>query len=180
MTRERDVLPFLLPFPRFEIGQPLSVAFWRPFERGGGPKSETGNPNREDVPGQPDVTLSNRGYGTQARVDPVILGAQKVRLNDPVMSFMVTNNAPGDYRQSGCAACHVVYANDRSVYNSGPYARFGNRGLTAPDNPDPNIPKNEKGHPLEHKFTKSIPSSQCITCHVHNGNGFINTYLGYM
>ena len=44
----------------------------------------------------------------------------------------------------------------------------------------PNIPKGESGHPLEHKFTKSIPSSQCITCHVHNGNGFINTYLGYM
>ncbi|HEV7889678.1 MAG TPA: hypothetical protein VGP08_03520 [Pyrinomonadaceae bacterium] len=179
-TKERGILPFLLPFPRFEIGQPLSVAFWRPFERGGGPKSEVGNPNREDVPGQPDVSLSNRGYGTQARVDPVILGAQKVRLNDPVMSFMGTNNAPGDYRQSGCAACHVVYANDRSVYDSGPYAKFGNRGLTAPDNPDPNIPKDERGHPLEHRFTKSIPSSQCITCHVHNGNGFVNTYLGYM
>ena len=179
-TRKKGVLPFLLPFPRFEIGQPLSVAFWRPAERGGGPKSETGNPNREDVPGQPDVTLSNRGYGTQARVDPVILGAHKVRLNDPVMSFMGTNNAPGDYRQSGCAACHIVYANDRSTFNSGPYAKFGNAGQTAPDNPDPTIPKGEKGHPIEHKFTKSIPSSQCITCHVHNGNGFINTYLGYM
>lgn len=179
-TREKGIIPFLFPFPRFEIGQPLSVAFWRPFERGGGPKSELGNPNGQDVPGQPDVSLSNRGYGTQARVDPVILGAQKVRLNDPVMSFMGTNNAPGDYRTSGCAACHVVYANDRSVYNSGPYAHFGNRGTTAPDNPDPNIPKGESGHPLEHKFTKSIPSSQCITCHVHNGNGFINTYLGYM
>ncbi len=179
-TKEKGIIPFLLPFPRFEIGQPLSVAFWRPFERGGGPKSELGNPNGQDVPGQPDVSLSNRGYGTQARVDPVILGAQKIRLNDPVMSFMGTNNAPGDYRTSGCAACHVVYANDRSPYNSGPYAKFGNRGYTAPDNPDPNIPKGESGHPLEHKFTKSIPSSQCITCHVHNGNGFINTYLGYM
>jgi hypothetical protein len=179
-TKEKGILPFLFPFPRFEIGQPLSVAFWRPFERGGGPKSELGNPNGQDVPGQPDVSLSNRGYGTQARVDPVILGAHKVRLNDPVMSFMGTNNAPGDYRNSGCAACHVVYANDRSYYNSGPYAKYGNRGYTAPDNPDPNIPKGESGHPLEHKFTKSIPSSQCITCHVHNGNGFINTYLGYM
>jgi hypothetical protein len=179
-TKEQGILPFLFPFPRFEIGQPLSVAFWRPAERGGGPKSELGNPNREDIPGQPDIALSNRGYGTQARVDPVIIGAHKVRLNDPVMSFMGTNNAPGDFRQSGCASCHVIYANDRSYYNSGPYAKFGNRGRTAPDNPDPNIPKNDGGHPLEHKFTKSIPSSQCITCHVHNGNGFINTYLGYM
>jgi hypothetical protein len=63
-TREKGILPFLFPFPRFEIGQPLSVSFWRPVERGGGPKSETGNPNREDVPGQPDVTLSNRGSGS--------------------------------------------------------------------------------------------------------------------
>jgi hypothetical protein len=162
------------------MSQPLSVHWLRPFERGGGPKSEVGNPNREDIPGQPDVTFSNRGYGTQASVDPVILGAHKVRLNDPVMFFMGTNNAPGDYRQSGCASCHVVYANDRSPVNSGPYAKFGNRGATAPDNPDPNIPKGKQGHPIQHKFTKSIPSSQCITCHVHNGNGFLNTYLGYM
>src|SRR5205823_11569233 len=129
-TRTKGVVPTLYPLPRFEIGQPGMI--FRPFERGGGPKSELGNPNREDVPGQPDVTVSNRGYGTQARVDPVILGAQKVRLNDPVMSFMGTNNEAGDYRTSGCAACHVVYANDRSYYNSGPYARFGNRGYTAP------------------------------------------------
>ena len=64
----------------------------RAFERGGGPKSELGNPNREDVPGQPDVTVSNRGFGTQGSVDPVILGAQKVRLNDPVLSFLGTND----------------------------------------------------------------------------------------
>jgi hypothetical protein len=179
-TAKEGILPFILPFPRFEVSQPLSVHWLRPFERGGGPKSELGNPNREDIPGQPDVTLSNRGYGTQARVDPVIVGAHQVRLNDPVMFFMGTNNAPGDYRQSGCASCHVVYANDRSEYNSGPWAKYGNRGYTAPDNPDPTIPKNESGHPIQHKFTKSIPSAQCITCHVHNGNGFLNTYLGYM
>lgn len=179
-TAKKGVLPFLLPFPRFEIGQPLSIHWLRPLERGGGPKSEIGNPNREDVPGQPDVTLSNRGYGTQAAVDPVILGAHKVRLNDPVMYFMGTNNAPGDYRQSGCASCHIVYANDRSEYNSGPWAKYGNRGYTSPENPDPTIPKKKSGHPIEHKFTKSIPSSQCVSCHVHNGNGFLNTYLGYM
>jgi hypothetical protein len=179
-TAKKGILPFLLPFPRFEIGQPLSIHWLRPLERGGGPKSELGNPNREDIPGQPDVAFSNRGYGTQASIDPVILGAHKVRLNDPVMFFMGTNNAPGDYRQSGCASCHVVYANDRSEYNSGPWAKFGNRGYTAPDNPDPTIPKNKSGHPIQHKFTKQIPSSQCITCHVHNGNGFLNTYLGYM
>jgi hypothetical protein len=176
-TRLHGILPFLLPLPRFEITQ-SAAAFFRPFERGGGPKSELGNPNGQDVPGQPDVTLTNRGFGTQASVDPVALGAQKIRLNDPVLAFMGTNNAPGDYRNSGCASCHVIYANDRDPFNSGPYAQYGNKGYS--QNPDPTIPKNESGHPIKHEFTRAIPSSQCITCHVHNGNGFVNSYLGYM
>ena len=175
-TRTKGILPVLYPLPRFEIGQPGNI--FRVFERGGGPKSELGNPNRDDVPGQPDVSVSNRGFGTQGSVDPVILGAQKTRLNDPVLSFLGTNDAPGDYRTSGCAACHVVYANDREAANSGPYAPYGNQGRTVND--DPAIPKNESGHPIRHEFTRKIPSSQCITCHVHNGNGFLNTYLGYM
>jgi hypothetical protein len=175
-TRLHGILPQLVPFPRFEIGQPGNI--FRVFERGGGPKSELGNPNRDDVPGQPDVTVTNRGFGTQASVDPVILGAQKTRLNDPVLSFLGTNDSPGDYRNSGCAACHVIYANDRDTFNAGPYAQFGNLGRTV--NPDPTIPKNESGHPIKHEFTRKIPSSQCITCHVHNGNGFLNTYLGEM
>ena len=175
-TRMKGILGVLFPLPRFEVGQPGNI--FRIFERGGGPKSELGNPSREDVPGQPDVSLSNRGFGTQASVDPVILGAQKTRLNDPVMSFLGTNDSPGDYRQSGCASCHVVYANDRDSYNSGPYAQYGHQGRTVTD--DPTIKKTESGHPIRHEFTRKIPSSQCITCHVHNGNGFLNTYLGYM
>jgi hypothetical protein len=175
-TRLKGIVPILFPLPRFEIGQPGT--FFRIFERGGGPKSELGNPNREDAPGQPDVFLSNRGLGTQAAVDPVILGAQKIRLNDPVMSFLGTNDAPGDFRTSGCGSCHIVYANDRDKFNSGPYATHGNRGFSA--DTDPTIPKDKGGHPIRHQFTRSIPSSQCITCHVHNGNGFLNSYLGYM
>jgi hypothetical protein len=175
-TRLHGILPLLFPLPRFEIGQPGLI--FRPFEHGGGPKSELGNPNRDDVPGQPDETLSNRGFGTQASVDPVIIGAQKVRLNDPVMSFLGTNDSPGDFRQSGCSSCHVIYANDRDPFNSGPYAKYGHLGMSV--NPDPTIKKDEPGHPIRHEFTRAIPSSQCITCHVHNGNGFLNTYLGYM
>ena len=172
----KGILPILWPLPRFEMGIPGNV--FRPFERGGGLKSEVGNPNRDDVPGQPDVTLTNRGPGTQAAVDPVVLGLQKTRLNDPILFFLGTNDAPGDYRSSGCSACHFVYANDREAANSAHFARHGNRGLTQTD--DPTIPKDEPGHPLKHEFTRSIPSSQCMTCHVHNGNAFLNTFLGYM
>jgi hypothetical protein len=37
----------------------------------------------------------------------------------------------------------------------------------------------ERGHPLRHVFTRAIPTSQCMTCHMHQPNIFLNTYLGY-
>ena len=84
---------------------------------------------------------------------------------------------PGDYRSSGCSACHVVYANDRSPTNSGWWSKYGHQGLSFSE--DPTIPKNERGHPIMHQFTRSIPSSQCMNCHMHQGNLFVNPYLGY-
>ena len=106
-----------------------------------------------------------------------VLNIHKTRLNDPVMWFMGTNDNPGDFRHSGCAACHVVYANDRDPRHSGPYAKFGHTGLS--QTVDPTIPKDEPGHPLEHRFTRSIPTSQCMICHMHQPNIFLNSFLGY-
>jgi hypothetical protein len=37
----------------------------------------------------------------------------------------------------------------------------------------------ESGHPIKHTFTRSIPTSQCMTCHMHQPNIFLNSYLGY-
>src|SRR6185503_10339236 len=79
---------------------------------------------------------------------------------------------------SGCTACHVVYANDRDPGNSGPYAEAGNVGLSQTN--DPTIPKDEKGHPIKHQFTRAVPTSQCMSCHMHQPNSFVNTYLGYI
>src|SRR5262245_2906412 len=127
-TTKKGVLPFLVPFPRWELGQPGNP--FRVFERGGRRRLEVGLPDKEEEPGKPDKGLSPRGYGTLNRTDPVVLGAQKTRLVDPLLSLLGTNDHPGDYRSSGCTACHVVYANDRSKFNSGPYATAGNRGTT--------------------------------------------------
>ncbi|MGZ8853656.1 MAG: hypothetical protein ACXW2X_09680, partial [Thermoanaerobaculia bacterium] len=44
---------------------------------------------------------------------------------------------------------------------------------------DPTSPKNEKGHPIRHQFTRAVPTSQCMSCHMHQPNSFVNTYLGY-
>src|SRR3546814_14379508 len=51
------------------------------------------------------------------------------------MWFMGTNDQPGDYRHSGCAGCHVVYANDRERRPSLTSARHGRDGQTATVDP---------------------------------------------
>jgi hypothetical protein len=173
-TRNKGVLPELDPLNRWEISQPGNVL--RVFERGGRKKGELGNPNREEDPGKPDDQLSERGFGTELRTDPVFLGLQKTRLLDPVMSLPGTNDHAGDYRSSGCSSCHVIYANDRDPAHSGSYAQFGHSGFSASS--DPTIPKNEPGHPIKHTFTRSIPSSQCMICHIHPGTNMVTTYFG--
>ena len=88
------------------------------------------------------------------------------------MWFLGTNEQPGDYRSSGCASCHVVYANDRDPLRAGPYANYGNDGRSISS--DPTIPKDKSGHPLKHEFTRAIPSSQCMICHMHQPNIFVD------
>jgi hypothetical protein len=176
-TRTKGVLPFLEPLPRWEIMQPGNVL--RVFERGGFKRPEVGNPTRFEEPGRPDAKLSDRGFGTLLRTDPVFLGLQKTRLLDPLLSFPGTNDQPGDYRGSGCTACHVVYANDRSPVHSAQYATFGNAGRTATVDPTIDPERREPGHPIRHTFTRSIPSSQCMTCHMHPGTNMVTTYYGY-
>jgi hypothetical protein len=172
---DKGQLARLDPLPRFEVGQPSNIL--RVFERGGrfGP-SLPGQPNPLQEPGRPDKGLSPRGLGTLNRTDPVWLNLQKTRLLDPMLYFLGTNDHPGDYRSSGCAACHVIYANDRDPAHSAEYAAFGNRGRSF--STDPTLPKDEPGHPVRHAFTRAIPSSQCIVCHVHPGTTVTNTYLG--
>jgi hypothetical protein len=174
-TRDKGVLTALDPLARWEFSQPGNLL--RVFERGGGARSEIGIPNPEEDPGKPDDKLSDRGLGTELRTDPVFLGLQKTRLLDPILSMPGTNDHPGDYRASGCTACHVIYANDRSPVHSGAYAAYGNQGFSAQI--DPTIPKNESGHPIRHVFTRSIPTSQCIVCHIHPGTNMVASYLGY-
>ncbi len=200
----RGVIPFAVPLPHFEVGQTGNI--FRVFEKGsrlggaalglaGLPVPLIGLPDKLEDPGRPNNRLSDRGLGTLNRVDLPLLNIFKTRLNDPFLSFFGTNDQPGDYRSSGCTACHVVYANDRNPIHSGPYAKFGNRGKGPVDTdpwgnpvkPDPALvlddngqPKPlESGHPLQHKFTRAIPSSQCMTCHMHQPNAFVNSYYGY-
>ncbi len=166
----------------------------------------TGSIQRLEEPGRPDLKQSSRGPGTGLRVAIPVLNLHKTRLNDPYMWFMGTNDQPGDYRHSGCSGCHVVYANDREPRHSLTYAQYGRDGQTAtvdptiankvrhedsghgalkgahgedakPDHPIGAV--KESGHPIRHTFTRAIPTAQCMNCHMHQPNIFLNSYLGY-
>ena len=185
LSNRHGVLPTLYPLPAWGSVKPGDV--FRVFEKGGRNIitlfPETGVPNviglnqRLEEPGRPDIRQSNRGPGTGARISVPLINIHKTRLNDPFTWFMGTNDQPGDYRSSGCASCHVVYANDRDPRHSGPYAAFGRDGESTSS--DPTINKGESGHPLRHTFTRAIPTSQCMVCHMHQPNMFMNSYLGY-
>jgi len=165
-----------------------------------------GSIQKLEEPGRPDIKQSNRGPGTGLRVAIPVLNIHKTRLNDPFLWFMGTNDQPGDYRGSGCTGCHVIYANDREPRHSLTYAQYGRDGQTITVDPtiaDKRVPvggtsghgalkgdhgampavggetEKEKGHPLQHVFTRAIPTAQCMNCHMHQPNIFLNTYLGY-
>jgi hypothetical protein len=183
--RAQGILRELFPLPAWETVPPGDV--FRVFERGGrllgSQFPEIGLPNIGgrlqllDEPGRPDFHQSNRGPGTGARIAVPVLNLAKTRLNDPHLWFLGTNDQPGDYRSSGSSGRHVIYANDRDQSHSGRYARFGHEGWTA--TADPTIPPQESGHPLKHEFTRAIPSSQCMVCHMHQPNVFVNSFYGY-
>ncbi len=182
--RARGALPFLVPLPAWQVLPPGDI--FRVFERGGrninpifpeiGNPGSTGSIQRLEEPGRPDIRQSNRGPGTGLRIAVPVINIHKTRLNDPFTWFMGTNDQPGDYRSSGCASCHVVYANDRDPVHSSVYAAAGRDGTS--QTADPTIPKAESGHPIKHAFTRAIPSAQCMNCHMHQPNMFLNSYYG--
>jgi hypothetical protein len=204
----RGVLGELYPLPTWHVVPPGDIfrVFERGGRTIGtqfpeiGLPSPSGSIQRLEESGRPDIRQSNRGPGTGLRVAIPILNIHKTRLNDPFMWFMGTNDQPGDYRHSGCSGCHVVYANDREPRHSLTYAEFGRDGQTA--TVDPTIrgkaqgghgeeskghapadvehgQLREQGHPIRHAFTRAIPTAQCMTCHMHQPNIFLNSYLGY-
>lgn len=178
LREKAGALEKLLPLPRWQVVAPGE--YFRAFEKGGALQPaifpEIGNPNPKDEAGRPDIRLSDRDRGTGLRISPALVNLHKTRLNDPHLSFPGTSDHPGDYRASGCAACHLVYANDRDARHSGPWAAAGHGGLG--QSGDAAAGKGP-GHPIRHQLTRAVPTSQCMSCHMHQPNSFVNTYLGY-
>jgi hypothetical protein len=71
------------------------------------------------------------------------------------------NLFPGDFRSSGCTACHMNYANDGLSHSA-----------------DPTIDKQTAPHPVKHQLTLSPPVEQCVHCH-YRGGRIGNSFQGY-
>ena len=151
--KARGALPIMYPLPMWHTIPPGDV--FRVFEDGGRnivPQfPEIGLPNiagiiqRLEEPGRPDLKQSNRGMATGLRVAIPVLNIHKTRLNDPFLWQMGTNDQPGDYRSSGCASCHVIYANDREPRHSLNFGKCGRDGQSVTNDPTINSLR-EGGH----------------------------------
>ena len=119
-TKLEGWLPFLQPLFRWELSQPGNVL--RIFERGGRRRARTRQSGSRRGTGSAKEPFEQSRPRDANRTDPVFIGLQKTRLLDPTLNMVGTNDNPGDYRASGCAACHVIYANDRSPVHSAAYA----------------------------------------------------------
>lgn len=68
----------------------------------------------------------------------------------------------GNFRATGCAACHMLYGEDGKSVSA-----------------DPALSKEKVGRPLRHVLTKAIPVTQCATCH-NGGSRAAMNFRGMM
>ncbi len=124
------------------------------------------------------MKLGTRGLGTDLRISAGVLNIHKTRLNDPHLSFLGTNDHPGDYRSSGCTGLPRRLRQRPRPGQLRPVRRVRQHGhlLTARTRP---FRATSRAIPIEHRLTRAIPTSQCMVCHMHQPNSFVNTFLGY-
>jgi hypothetical protein len=104
-------------------------------------------------------------YSTEMETAPTVANAQdqymvkscfRCHLND-----FGENKFPGDFRSSGCTACHMPYDDD---------------GLSR--SLDPWVNRFAPPHPVTHQLTTSPPIAQCTHCHYRGGRIGIS-FQGY-
>lgn len=142
------------------------------------PRFEAGLQGRDSVVGALTIASSNPGAPPRGAVESVeraSLPPADADLEDPQTHLdhylnknctrchsanFGPNDAPGNFRSSGCTSCHMTYAE---------------RGQSASS--DPSRVRDLRAHPERHELTTSIPSGQCETCH-HQGGRIGLVYRG--
>ncbi len=91
-------------------------------------------------------------------------------------------NRLGDYRATGCAACHMVYQNtgetltgDKAIQATQKKNKE-EKAKSATLKMDLSGLISKRGYPVKHRLTTAIPTVQCVRC--HSGNRVGNEYIG--
>ncbi len=87
----------------------------------------------------------------------------------------------GDFRSTGCAACHMVYTNDGSTLTRDRAVQRSIKGgqeirTRFLRKEAENSIEKKRAYPVVHQLTVAVPSVQCEHCHQNNGVG--NEYEG--
>lgn len=85
----------------------------------------------------------------------------------------VSPNRKGEYRSTGCAACHMIYSNDGKSRSPDMAIQKIQNGLIRKDQSGM---REKRGYPIRHVLTTAIPSIQCVRC--HSGNRAGTEYIG--
>ena len=175
-TRTKGVVPELTPLERWEISQPGNVL--RVFERGGEKKGEIGNPKprrrcrqarRQARRARLRHAAAHRSGLSRPAEDAPARSAAFVSRHERSagrLSRQRLHGVPRGLRQRSLAR---AFRPVRALRQS------GRERVDRSDDPARTSP----GHPIRHTFTRSIPSSQCMVCHVHPGTNMETTYFGY-
>ena len=176
----RGALPQLVPLPRWEIIQPGE--YFRAFERGGIANStippEIGNPNPRR--GSRHARHPPRQSRTRHRLAH-LAGPHQSPQDAAQRSAPLVPRHERSSRRLPLQRLHGLPRRLRERSRSAALRAVGAATAT-PASRRPairSIPKNEKGHPIRHQLTRAVPTSQCMSCHMHQPNSFVNTYLGY-
>jgi len=159
--------------PRFNLGNPGNVL--RIFEKGGEKAITTRTSNKRGTQRPATDRLSSADSGRSIALTRCF-SVCKNAVARSASRIPWSNDHAGDYRTSGCSACHVTYANDRSPTNSGWWSKYGHQGLSF--TLDKSIRKMRRGihHPSIHPLD---PIKPMYELHMHQGNLFVNPFLGY-
>ena len=183
---QKGILPKLYPLPAWETIPPGDI--FRVFERGGrvirassrrsACRINSGALQKLDEPGRPDIRQSNRGPGTGSRI------AVPVHQHHQDAAQRSAHVVPRHQRAAGRLSLVGLHRLPRRVRERPRSGRtpVRTRSSATPARrrpPTRRFPKDKSGHPLQHGFTRAIPSSQCMVCHMHQPNVFVNSFYGY-
>ena len=186
-ARDRGILPQLYPLPAWEIARARRhlprVRARRPQHRATcspRPACRTRSASCSGSRSRAGPTSASRTAArAPARASPCrCINITKTRLNDPLTWFLGTNDQPGDYRSLGL---RVVPRRLRERSRSAALRAVREvrpRGHDADRRPDDHA-RPSRAIRSRTTFTRSIPTSQCMICHMHQPNMFVNSFLGY-